>query len=356
MKAAVQIQTVLRGYAARVKFIREKAARDIQKCWRCYNVHVEFLIVLLGTMQIQANIRRFLAENSYRTQQKASTCIQSVYRGFLGRKISSSKKGAIIKLQSTMKMILTRAAFRHQLETRQHDAAVSIQKIWRGYSENCWYLMVEFSVLSIQQRVRAYLAKNMRLRLAEEKRQELLPIAAAKIQGAARTYIAKGAFRRLVLRVKSLQALIRGHRARRKRGKRMRITASRLKQASLRATKTPNLRLGARTLEALTVLQTSSRLAEIMTAICTLELSTRYSRPCCEAMAHAKCTGILLSLIRQCNRSLPHQGNYVATLMYFARILIESCTHTPPPFNHGRTSDVYTTDVEKCCPMGQFTG
>lgn len=307
-KSAVQIQTLFRGHAAKIMAKRERAARDIQKCWRCYNVHVEFLIVLLGTMQFQANARGLIARTSYKAKQKAILCIQASYRGFLGRKIASAKKDTVIRLQANMKMMLTRVAFHRQVENRRYVAAVEIQKIWRGYSYFCWYLQVEFSALSIQQVARTYLARRLRSRLVEEKRRVLLPIAAATIQGAVRAYLAKGAFRRMVHQVKSFQALVRGHRARRKRGKRMRITASRLKQASLRATKTPNLRLGARTIEALTVLQTSKRLAEIMTAICTLELSTRYSCSCCEAMAHAKCTGILLSLIRQCNRSLPHQG------------------------------------------------
>ena len=307
-KSAVQIQALFRGHAAKVVTARERAARDIQKCWRCYNVHVEFLIVLLGTMQFQANVRGFIARTSYKAKQKAALYIQASHRGLLGRKIASIKKDAVIRLQANMKMMIARVAFHRQIETRRYIAAVNIQKIWRGYSEFCWYLELEFSVLSIQQVARAYLARRLRSHLVEEKRRVILPIAAATIQGAVRAYLAKGAFQRMVRQVKSFQALVRGHRVRRKRGKRMRITASRLKQASLRATKTPNLRLGARTIEALTVLQTSTRLAEIMTAICTLELSTRYSRSCCEAMAHAKCTGILLSLIRQCNRSLPHQG------------------------------------------------
>ena len=304
--SAVQIQKLFRGHLARARSTRERAAREIQKCWRCYTVHVEFLIVLLGTMEIQAHARGLLARRHYKTKTTSIVCIQAAFRGFVGRKLASTKKIAVVRLQANMKMLFTRAAFHHQLESIRNDAAVNIQKIWRGYTENLSYLLKVFSSLQIQQVARIYLAKTHRSRLEAERRRVLIPIAVATIQGVVRTFLAKGAFRRMVRQVTSFQALARGHRARRKRGKRMKITASRLKQANLRATETPNMQLGARTIAALTVLQTSTRLAEIMTAICTLELSTRYSRPCCEAFAHARATHILLSLIKQCNRSLPH--------------------------------------------------
>jgi len=53
-------------------------------------------------------------------------------------------------------------------------------------------------------------------------------------------------------------------------------------------------------------LQTSKRLSEVISAIKTLEVSTRLSEKCCRAFATADAPEILYALIRTCNRSLPH--------------------------------------------------
>ena len=64
--------------------------------------------------------------------------------------------------------------------------------------------------------------------------------------------------------------------------------------------------LGNRSRAALDILLKTTRLAELHTAICTLDIATRLSEVCCEAFVDAGASEILFSLIRNCNRSLPH--------------------------------------------------
>lgn len=257
--SALIIQRIFRGSLARKKARKHRAALFIQKLWRAYTVHVDFLIALLGAITIQAQVRMVLARKHFYCQKMAATKIQSIFR---------------------------------------------------GYMECFHFEMKVFSALCLQQAIRRFLARNVlrgrRHELAEKRRQSLMPFAAMKIQISVRNFLAQRAFSRLIRRVSLFQGLVRGHRVRRRRKKRVQITAARLKEASLRATMTPDMRLGARTLIGLHVLQTSRSLSEIMAALQTLEFSTRFSKVCCEAFAHAKATDILLSTIRQCNRSRPH--------------------------------------------------
>ena len=150
----------------------------------------------------------------------------------------------------------------------------------------------------------------------------MLPCAAAIIQRAAIMFLATRARKKLMRQVTRFQALWKGHAVRRKRNKRLVITANRLKQAHLRAVKAPNSQLGTRFQQALDTLLRSQSLHELLSAVATLEWSTRYSRKACADFARCNATDILLSVILQCNRSIPHVevlGFIVGTLLNCAK-------------------------------------
>jgi len=84
-----------------------------------------------------------------------------------------------------------------------------------------------------------------------------------------------------------------------------------------------HLTLGSRTYAALRVLQTSTRLTEIMIAVRTLEMSTKNSYHCCRAFATAGASVILHDLIHLCNRSLPH----IELLQYIVMTLTNVSRH-----------------------------
>ena len=132
--------------------------------------------------------------------------------------------------------------------------------------------------------------------------------AAMTIQRLVRRSLAKISDGRMNSGILAFQALFRGYNTRKRTWQTMRlkIAATRLVDANYRAFKSPNMQLGPRTLAALNIMHSSSSLAEIMNALFTLEMSTRFSKTCCESLVNTKATDILFNLIKQCNRSKPH--------------------------------------------------
>lgn len=55
------IQRVFRAFVARRLVLQESSARKIQKTWRCYTIHVEYMLSILAAIEIQASIRRYLS-------------------------------------------------------------------------------------------------------------------------------------------------------------------------------------------------------------------------------------------------------------------------------------------------------
>jgi abnormal spindle-like microcephaly-associated protein len=344
--AALSIQTAYRGCIALRTVSRGLAARRIQKTWRCYTVHVDFMLSILATISIQAFARRFLCARTYQKRLDAVLCVQSFARRVLRRIRASRLERGAITLQSFARMSFARACF--QLERAavvmiqrsvrgylvrveldvQSFAACEIQRIWRGYDAYVDFAWAILSVIKIQSVVRTRFAQLHLETLRAEKlatkllrarsstilqrafRNHVLRVnqdrAIRTLQRAVKLFLSKAAFTKLRKSTILMQCIVRGRRARRVRPKKIQIQVLRIERANIRAKADPKLRLGSRTRTALDVLLKSTRLAEIMNAICTLEIATRLSDVCCASFAEAKAPDILFSLIRTCNRSLPH--------------------------------------------------
>lgn len=209
---------------------------------------------------------------------------------------------AAVKIQSSVRMLKVRSDYRLCLSacvevqrwtrgylTRlnldvEHFAASEIQSIWRGYQANVDFVLCVISAIKVQSFFRMASAILYRRQLEDELLAE----------------------DKMLCGFTLLQGVVRGFLTRCRRPTKMNVITARLKGAEKRAREEPQLRLGARTMAALIVLQKSKRLAEIMSAISTLEISTRLSSVCCEAFAGCEAPEIVFSLIRNCNRSLPH--------------------------------------------------
>jgi len=107
--------------------------------------------------------------------------------------------------------------------------------------------------------------------------------------------------------VSGFQKLWRGHKLRcsmyTKKVVRMR---RRIQEANRQARENPHLRLGVKTSAALKTLKESTRLSTVLRACLSLELSTTYSKRCCEAFLNSDAPSVLFNFIRSCNRSAPH--------------------------------------------------
>jgi len=345
-KCAVVIQRVFRGSVSRERSGKDAAARKIQKTWRCYTVHVDYMLSIIASISIQASFRGFRSRRLCEKRQTSVMTLQCFGRRVLRRIRESLLERAAMKIQSLFRMSLCRSRFllsriaavviqrrargiitRESLTIGRH-AATAIQRVWRGYSAFANRVIMILSAIKIQSHVRAYLARlNADLRRAEKQAQSLLQersarkiqlcyrdfvfrrscaLAASKIVRVARKFLFSLAATKLRRGALRAQAVARGYLTRKRMSRRLRSRALRISKANENALREPKLLLGNRARAALDVLRKSTRLAEIHTAICTLEIATRLSEVCCSTFAEAHACDILFSLIRNCNRSLPH--------------------------------------------------
>jgi abnormal spindle-like microcephaly-associated protein len=345
-QSSVTIQRVWRGRVGRLSSKEHSAARKIQKTWRCFNVHVDYIIQLLAVISIQSNARRFLEERSFCKATEGTIALQALARGCASRKRLKTNDHAAIVLQSAARTYVAKSRFIHhrnaatviQRVTRGYLARVDLdvanfaacemQRVWRGYAGFADFVISVIAIIKIQSVLRMKMAKltlrerklTARVEAAYANRQaktiqsafrdfllwRRLSQATRTIQRAARAYLFIRRAGKITRGVKRLQAIVRAHMLRRNRPKKVLIAVRRINQANARAVEDPKMRLGYRTESALKVLLTSTRLSEIMFAVTTLETATRLSIVCCEEFTRAGAADILLALIRTCNRSLPH--------------------------------------------------
>ena len=360
LRSILQIQRFLRVCLAKremnqlrrlrdIENREEHAATMIQKTWRCYTIHVDYMLMIISVIQIQTLVRghqaamkrrrrendivllqslarRFLVLESLRHLDACATIVQSRVRAFLSESRFRFAIAAAVSIQSLCRGFLARVDL-----DLQRFAACEIQRMWRGYRENVDYLIQVIAIITIQSVFRSALAKNrlkdvrrqrfletIELRFQEKKatviqqyyraylRMKFASKAASIVQAAARGFLCRQKIGGMIEGIILLQGVWRGRSVRRRRSKKAGVIAKRVAIANSKALENPSMRLGVRTTSALLVLQNSSRLVEIMNAVSTLEVSTRLSRNCCIAFTECEAPEIIYSLVRTCNRSLPH--------------------------------------------------
>jgi abnormal spindle-like microcephaly-associated protein len=344
--AAVKMQSFFLVLVAKKLLQKQKAATMIQKTWRCFSVHVDFMLVLLDVMTIQRCARKYIerrcmeratpgiiamqsisrayfARKQANLQRNSAVAIQSCYRRFQVRRTLSVKRQAAIRIQSNVRGYLDRV----DLEIRSF-AASEIQRVWRGFLNRVEAMYRFVMILRIQSAARLCLS----MRIVHERRREIeiesrfqyyaarsiqrsfrdylvllsFDAAACAIQKVARGILARRVVSRYAGSAAQIQASFRAYKVRCVLSKKARAIVVRLATATQRAIENPGLVLGVRTQIALRELQTSQRLTEIMEAAKILETSTRLSRNCCVAFVDVGAPAILYELIGSCNRSLPH--------------------------------------------------
>ena len=316
-RRALATRTVTRiRYARSMILNMESAARKIQKTWRCYTVHVDFMLSILACIDIQSCVRRYLAILESERRVTAVYTLQSFAR------TSVRKIRAATTIQCLARGYFTRVTLRFE-----NFAAAEVQRIWRGYADYSAFAVLRRSATQIQAVMRGALAKNhidrlvtehnvryilrrrcatsiqRRFRLYVVYKKEL--VAVTVIQEAARSFLAKHTFSRLLRGTVRLQCIVRAVQVRNRRNRQLKKLAAKLEEANTKAKRDPSLRLDNRCSAALRALK-SSRLSQVMSAICTLEMATRLSEVCCKSFADAGAVDIIFRLIGTCNRSIPH--------------------------------------------------
>ena len=346
MNACVTIQRLWRGRISRVVFKRHAAARAIQKTWRCFDAHVDYLLKVIDIIMIQSHLRSFVTKIRFQKTIRGIVALQSVVRGTSRRIMLKRVIGGFVKLQSVIRARLAvvqlkryrLASITIQRYARGYKArdelaivnfaASDIQRIWRGYIEFVDYAMMLLAANKLQSFFRMVLAVQSSKRIRLENRVERSYIykkagviqrafrnyryrmkelhAILTVQCAFRDFLSRRRYLRILSGVTRLQATFRAEKIRRDISKDIANVARKIYRANVRAQDDPKMRLGFRTNAALEVLKTSTSLSELMRAVDALETSTRLSAVCCEVFTEANAADILLGLIRTCNRSLPH--------------------------------------------------
>ena len=371
-QSAATIQRVFRGFVARQLALKESSARKIQKTWRCYTIHVEYMLSILAAIDIQASARRYISMVAFEHKYCAIICLQSFARVALCRIQAWREESCAILLQSVFRMYSCRQTFlfrlaedrsatvvqsafrmlfsrrsfllernaammmqryvrgfvvRIELET-EHFAASEIQRMWRGFDTReifAWHILCAIKAQSFLRmilakrrvhecRLELLAANHLRRRSAFKIQQAFQKFlyrlklfrASSLIQNVAREFLTRIAFTKFRRGVVRAQSVVRGRLVRRKRSEKLRDRVLRIERANLAAKADPKMTLGNQTKSALDILQNSKSLSKIMDAVCILEIATRLSENCCVSFAEAGAADILFSLIRTCNRSLPH--------------------------------------------------
>jgi len=259
---------------------------------------------------LQSHTRGLLARKCFKEQIKSTSSIQCWWKTIV---LNQNHKFAVTKIQRLVRGQILRENLRFQ-----QSSACNIQKCWRAYHSNTNFMLIVLSIIKIQSVWRLALAKKVVPETALLLSRALQGSFYPRLQRPSHLWMViefQKRWRRRSARMKflrarkgfiSLQSLFRGQCIRRLSSRRMSTLAKRIARANRVAGADPQMTLGAKTSNALRILQRSQRLTEIMDAVRTLETSTGLSPNCCLAFTVAEAHNILYNLIRSCNRSLPH--------------------------------------------------
>ncbi len=232
---AIYIQANMRKFLAKLELIRRRnlrvthqCATRIQSVWRSHKAQTIYALVIYGIISTQANHRRNSVMTKYQNGQalraSAAVILQSCVRRYLviGRvhKLSEVRalRGAISLMNSEhASCTVIQNRWKHNLIQRniamrislENNAAIAIQKCFRGYRDCLQFVMMTFSIIQIQSVARKYRAKLHLKRLKREREVSAIVIQSTfrgyrdfvrfvfiqyfiiKIQSCARSYIAR---------------------------------------------------------------------------------------------------------------------------------------------------------------------
>jgi IQ calmodulin-binding motif len=228
-ESALVIQMQWKVYLCKARFtIQRKAAILVQSSFRSWTLHQEFVGLKLGVQQIQSAWRCYQEKVRFTKATKSIVAIQRVARKYSAKKQIHLLQQSIAQLELAQAKIrgwLTRERLKHQSR-----ASSAVQTCWRGYrckssftiqregvilvqaSFRCWRLCGQFKVCKLR-------AKQ--IQSAWRRHQEVQLVRSTKsivaIQSVLRRYSAKKQYHlqnNFIGRVQFAQAVIRGWRIR----------------------------------------------------------------------------------------------------------------------------------------------
>ncbi|KAL7442086.1 hypothetical protein ACHAXM_008219 [Skeletonema potamos] len=324
--AAVIIQRVIRTMITRSRNkIKTYAATEIQRVWRGFSAHIDYMIQVMAALKIQCTYREVRARRALfvlSSQRKSTVILQKVGRGFLARTHKKKQLAAIAVIQHAVRDMIARL---HDNLVRKF-AAVEIQRIWRGFSTHVDYMLKVMAAIRIQVSVRFFLMKRRFHRTASAslesiQKNDLVDNSAVKESGEAKPHIYHGQ-RRLELFPRILVEFPEMNMDPPPRvidvciKREVNNLSAIPKIISAASYVSPPKKIHVRSLskyeqhtaKAIKVLRRSALFLEVMEAVSTLEKTTCKSIDSCKLLLKARAQDNLLSLLSSCNRSSPHLG------------------------------------------------
>ncbi|XP_068096155.1 abnormal spindle-like microcephaly-associated protein [Hyperolius riggenbachi] len=337
--SAIIIQSALRGYLTRKRLKQERAATVLQCYHRMSVCRREFLKLRASAIMVQAYYRMHRTMQLYKKQRACAVTIQQWYRS-----VNAMRHQRAAYLNTQRQIICVQAAVRRFLAQRsfrklQHAALLNKIAQWKTerrlqrFSAAAYH---HLCAIKIQRCFRAhltltrakeqihhviYIQRWYRLRLQQRKflytRQKIIYVqrvvqswlqrrnkAAIQIQRCVKVYLQRKRQAKVAHGIVKLQALWRGYHWRKVHDTKVLRKLRNSLQKVNEATKDED-RLCNRTSVALHYLLTYKHFCYILAALQHLEVATRLSAVCCENMAQSGAVKIIFTLIRNCNRSIP---------------------------------------------------
>ncbi|KAM9326862.1 abnormal spindle-like microcephaly-associated protein [Gastrophryne carolinensis] len=337
--SAIVLQRAFRDFLARQLVKRERAARILQTCYRRVRCRKQFTQLRDSTIILQSYCRMHIARQLYRKQRTSALIIQQWYRSVIAMRRQRAAYLNILRhviyVQAAVRRFIVQRSFRKMqlsalaIQVAQQNTerriqlftsaahhnlcAIKIQRWFRAHLTlmrahthinqviyiQRWYrlrlqrrnfLRMRRSVTTLQRMVRTWL-----LRRTE---------AAITIQRHVRVFLRCKQQEKVTKGIVKFQALWRGYQCRKTNDSKVLQKMRKRLRTVNEETKDENT-LGNRTSVALNYLLTYKHFSYILAALRHLEVATRLSSVCCENMAESGAVKVIYTLIRSCNRSIP---------------------------------------------------
>lgn len=356
LKCVQILQRTGRNFLVKVK-TKQLAATNIQRLWRGYSANVDFMLLVLATIKIQAAVRMRSAFTTYQNNLDGIVLMQACFRSKLARKTISSQHCSSVVMQKIGRGFLARIQKKEQLVSiaviqraaremmaRSHNeiktfAATEIQRIWRGFSAHTDYMMQVMAAMRIQSSVRYFLRKKILQRMNKAsvitaQENDLVADSALKETGDTKPLTYQTREIRLEILADSqmcmdsppsvIDVIVYESNSKREVNN---VSAIPKIIATSSYVATPNKihvrslsKYEKHTAKAIKVLRKSELFSDVMEAVSTLEKTTCKSIDSCKLLLKARAENNLLSLLSCCNRSSPHLELVRAILHTFTNI------------------------------------
>ncbi|KAG7346235.1 IQ calmodulin-binding motif-containing protein [Nitzschia inconspicua] len=176
-EAVVRIQSAWRAYKTMKLYKQERAAVKIQSTWRGFQAYTDYIFLIVDVLVVQRKVRQWLAVKRIDSLRKdrAALVVQTAWRRHQAQRNLLYSLVHIIMVQSIARRLLSKSAValkRKEYEERmtilqkKNNAAIVIQKAWRGFWGYSHFVIVRYEISRIQALMRKRLAKRQcKLRL-----------------------------------------------------------------------------------------------------------------------------------------------------------------------------------------------